>query len=1395
MIRQKREKLEDFIKEQTLGPGALGHRFVDWNDENVLDGTKFENRPIENTDEIINNAPAALYSTGILFPVDKSDTAVLEGDPDPTDEDDDASGTKENISEDIEGDEALSLNQMYPNTMGLTCCLSPGVVKDNDITVRISARYYQKIERKNIDGNFGLLLEKDRAEFEDLINSLELIKQKLQIREAGKHTIISLSKVEPDEISELKASLRELDRSKASELGSEMVGQYLSGFKEHLFRKLNYSEADEKKKGKLADIIEKIESVENTISHITDLINIYDSRGYGLWRSQLLIKDISLPGSIPASVKGKMIFSYKKHPDLHDLFRFDLDDGSRAALSMNIQVSCDSRRRDNNFFLKLQLVNTSTHFTISEGDSRYFSVFNEVVNQRAFFGVKVHVSSKHLIPYRELEVSPEQKVFNEDESTRLLYRKFTDYAIGHGCSVKWLNTVSENPIVETEYIPSFETPDVDPVPRDKDSLQEKGGHFEPKMVFEDTRCMQFKWLSNLSNAANEDVIEELIRFVNSYGDWIEKKKRKYQGSKFENFAEQELRNCENDKERMLSNIKTLLSGESNGENLHSFRLMNQAMFMQLWHSEMTKENKVQTFLEEDDFKSFDPDFYKAAKDDLFQEGISAAWRPFQLAFILLNLDGIFQKAGDTEWKNRNDLVDLVWFPTGGGKTEAYLGIIALTIIKRRKDHGEKGGGTAVIMRYTLRLLTLQQFQRATLLIMALELMRRWEPAIFGEEPIYVGLWVGKGSLPNNLDDLESEYKKIESQQRSGNENVSSTIPFENCPWCGNKLNPISYELIQDRNDVYEYNRVLLKCSSPENKCSFSQPLRAKKRRLDHGPIPVALCDEEIYQHPPALLFGTVDKFAQLAHKASDDNGKRHQDSRRLFGQGNWEKGKPSTGYLTPDLIIQDELHLLLGPLGSSVALFESAIDQLCTRIENGVRIRPKVVSSTATTRNTDLQILALFDRNVNLFPKAGVECDDSFFAFYKRRYIDPDGHEVDYLSKRKYFGILPTGRTQMWMQMRLSAILMVHRALFEKEQLGEQSPINAHAYSDELRKAMDYYHTVVSYFNSLKEIGKTESQINTYILKEVRRVFNRVLRPGKLMHGLYTYSILGGELTGRLSGEEVKRELERVSAKWDPYTRFAHTDDKGNKHAGTVPPDFVVATNMISVGIDVSRFNTIIMNSMPRNIAEYIQASSRVARNDLGMVLTVHHPFRARDISHYEKFIEFHEKMYSYVEPISITPFTKKAISRYLGLYLSTYLRHKTDFVNRDSAVDILNLDEAQRKELVSEFILYFQKRYERMSQSGLPDLLKNLLREDNLLTIESWINEAFEEWIAYAKKARVDGAGFVFSNRSSRGGTPQYQLYVDIDEYDANIHSEKWQIPQSLRVIEPEAAIKIYRK
>ncbi len=449
-----------------------------------------------------------------------------------------------------------------------------------------------------------------------------------------------------------------------------------------------------------------------------------------------------------------------------------------------------------------------------------------------------------------------------------------------------------------------------------------------------------------------------------------------------------------------------------------------------------------------------------------------------------------------------------------------------------------------------------------------------------------------------------------------------------------------------------------------------------------------------------------------------------------------------------------------------------------------------MISSTATTRNTGLQIMALFDRRVNIFPKSGVESDDSFFAFYRRRYSGLDGKGEEFLSNRRYLGVLPTGRTQIWMQMRLAAVLLTHRALFELEQIKNNDPLMPEAYKD-IEKAMDYYHTVLSYFNSLKEVGKTESQVHSYILKEIRKVFNKVIRPGKLMHGLYTYSIHKGELTGRLNGEEVKNELEKVSSKWVAAKRFAHIQE-GEKQSGTTPPDFVVATNMISVGIDVSRFNSILINSMPRNIAEYIQASSRVARDSYGLVLTIHHPFRARDMSHYEKFIEFHEKMYSYVEPISITPFTKKAIERYLGLYLATMLRHTTEFVNRNSAI---NITSENVPALTAAFVTYFQHRYERLNSALVDPLLKNLLKQENVNLIDEWVKGALQDWLCLRNKAHAEGRGLVFNNARIAQDLLQEQLYIDIDEYQGNIHSSKWQVPMSLRVIEPGAVIKIKSK
>lgn len=1419
-IIDKRNSLERFIREQTLGPGINGYRFVELENEELVTKTLIKEEPINYLSEILDIVPAAIYSTGILFPEEAKEDAnsssqkeiinneIITND----DEDENIKDSQDFSGQDLDSSDTIELNQQFPKTMGLTCCLDESFLSEKTIEFKVSFRYYQKLKQDKegkFNNKYGLLCEVNHEEIQNFITKYEL--NSFRIRAINENHFLLLSKLTSEEITQIKTRIRAIQKQIAETLfdlanSISTIPQltkascYLSNLKSSIYYELKNSITNDETRKNLYEVIQKIELTESITDHFRNLLDIF-SGGYGLWQSTPVERIIKLENINFPKESRKISYLHNKSFEevnitvikedgstsygLKDIYRFDLDEKKEdyASISANIQLSRDSRKKDNKkVFLKIQLVNTSIAFDeVKQNDNRYYSTFNELVNQKSFFGVNLSVESSYLVPYSNHEYFQEKDYsYSEDTTTAFIYDQFKDFAIGHGCSVKW-SKQGEPLKVETEYLPNCETPDIDPIPRDKSRnavIDNKEGFISP-LFLENSKSQEFKWLSVFSDATDAEIVNGLIDFVDSYGRWIEIKRKdsKYSG-KYLDIANQELKKCDDDYRRMKKNIKDFLSGDGNKERLESFRLMNAAMFMQLWHSVKAKDGKVIPLINHDNFTCFNSEFYEKADDKLFPPySQSAGWRAFQLAFILLNLDGIFKPEDDVMWEKRNNEVDLVWFPTGGGKTEAYLGLIALTIINRRKEFKEKGGGTAAIMRYTLRLLTMQQFQRASLVVMALELIRRWGNYELGDEPIYIGLWVGDNSLPNKIDDLIIEYENLKNGR-------SNKIPFSTCPWCNSKLNPIpTGTRVTDTNDTYNFNRVHLYCDN--TKCNFSEPDFFEEDNLK-GAIPVNLCDETIYQHPPALLFGTVDKFAQLAHKVNGQNNGRNADSRRIFGTGNWEAGKPQDGYLPPDLIIQDELHLLLGPLGSAVALFESAVDQLCTR-EDGTR--PKIISSTATTRNTQLQIAALFNRKVNLFPKPGVECDDSFFAFYKRRFKSVDDKTPEYLSKRKYIGVLPTGRTQIWMQMRLAAIIMTHRAIFELKELGEKHPIEFDSYS-EFEKAMDYYHTTISYFNSLKEVGKTQSQVQTYILKELRRVFSRVVRPQKLMHAIYTYGpIQESELTGRLSGEEVKNELKSVETKWDAKKRFASSENN-ELIRGKVPSEFVVATNMISVGIDVSRFNTIIMNSMPRNTAEYIQASSRVARNDYGLVLTVHHPFRARDISHYEKFIEFHEKMYSYVEPISITPFTQKAVERYMGLYLATMLRHRTRFTERLSASDISTISEAELSEIISELTHYFENRKVRMNTYD--KLISNLLKDENVEQIKSWIQEAFYEWKEESNKTLGDNKILVFNNKSARSIPTQEQLYVDIEEYEGNIHSKKWQVPMSLRVIEPEAAIKI---
>lgn len=1420
-IKIKRSSLETYLREQIIGPGAGRNRIVRTtsSDFDFLEQSFYKNKK-----EALSVVPGIYYSSGILFPNKSREVEAenFEEDESENENIDEVGEVGENTDDNnaleeraILFDEEVQMDQMYPKTMGLTFCMKADDLKDEGFKLILSARHYRRVNNNDII-NFGIRLELDVADFLNILNTPlrenENLGTYFRIEEAGDYCFVkqyrdypSVNIVDSENNPVLGSNGRQRVRiENILSLASKMIGQQFfeknkASFHENFGRKgivtvdsmlqnisnqlLKFCTNLEERK-KLYELSQHLEKIQNILSHLSDAHEVYSGR-YGVWESNTIEHTINLVGldigeSVKTILKGSELYNAQildesNNPisTFDDIIEINLNDNEKAALSINLQLSKDTRANNNLVYCKIQVVNTSSPFRPTA--NRYFSMAAEGVNERSFFGVECKVLSEKIHPYNDRSIDT---AVNDSESaaTRLLYRQFKDYGVGHGCSVSW-----GSGFVKTEYMPYCDTPDVDPTPRDITKKPTKEG-IAP-VFLQNQKVQQIKYLSTLSKTDDLEIVEGLKDFIEAYNLWIKNKAETLQKISNPNekiVGEIELAKCREDYERLKYNVKTYLVPGS--KNLKKFRLMNTSMFIQMWHGEYAGSSHLEERMNRKSFSGFNAEFYEECNDDIFEQGVSASWRAFQLAFILLNLEGILDD--NNQNKKRNELVDLVWFPTGGGKTEAYLGLISLTILHRRIEYGAEGGGTASIMRYTLRLLTLQQFQRASKLIVALELMRRSANSFgqnLGLEPIRIGLYVGDNQIPNHTTSLIDEFKKLNIEN-------PSKVPFNKCVCCGAPIKGLE-QVLKSRNNDYNHDIGRLECTNI--KCAMRTPIGPQvAQRPDMGFFPFLLSDEAIYQHPPALLFGTVDKFAQLAHKV--DNNNRKKDSRRLFGRGNWEVYKPQNGYFPPDLIIQDELHLLLGPLGTGVALFESAFEQLCTR-DDGTK--PKVISSTATTRNTGLQIEALFNKRLSVFPKPGIDCDDSFFGMYKRKYNSENLSDFEYNSKRRYIGFLPTGRTQVWMQMRIDALCLAHRALFELEH-HKSDTINP-TFSDNLTKAQNYYHSIVSYFNSVKEVGRTQAQVQTYILKETRKVLNRSMRSQKLLKAIFATKdkLIEAELTGRLSGEEVKKELARVESKWTP-NRFPV--EKINED-GTVRiirqfnvvPEFVVATNMISVGLDVSRFNTIVMNSMPRNTAEYIQASSRVARNDLGLVLTVHHPFRARDLSHYEKFIEFHEKMYSYVEPISITPFTKKSVDKFMPLYMATIIRHFfSNFSNRNDAHNISDVDVDN---ISNRCISYFEKRYYRLSMHQ-NEAIRELLTEGELNYIREWLSAAIKSWLKAKEKADNENLRLVFKNANIGNANGELDLYSPLNNLNIKDYQMKWQVGMSLRNIEPSAVFHVNR-
>ena len=771
----------------------------------------------------------------------------------------------------------------------------------------------------------------------------------------------------------------------------------------------------------------------------------------------------------------------------------------------------------------------------------------------------IHLSSPRTKAFRAL---PKREEFTElmdaeSESQALLFKKTSSFAVGHGVSANWLPSEDDTTdAVFSETVAAFEIPPILPTKRPA------GLGLSMRILSDDA--------SYTLNGQGYQLCDALLK---DYENWIDEKiveaRNTLEDTWARKTATKHIEACKSCLIRMKRGLHLLVSDPEVAE---VFARMNEAMLAQQFRYEQVTNNGREWVVDHETNKLvLDRPFIAPSSDVVERE-----WRPFQLAFILMTISSIVLH--DDEALTERELVDVIWFPTGGGKTEAYLGLTAFTILWRRVSDDQRGAGTAVLMRYTLRLLTAQQFERASTLICALELIRREDPQRrFGERPISIGLWVG-GTLSPNLDaEAVKAYKNLQQDTKPSNPFVVNS-----CPWCGSKMGVVldrPKRVIKGLEHKSKPSRIELRCDASD--CSFS---------TEDG-LPIHVVDDRIYDARPSLIIATVDKFAMLPWHDQNRSG-------RIFGLD-------QDGCMPPSLIIQDELHLISGPLGSMTGHYETLIDELCKDTESQREIGAKIVGSTATISRAAEQVAALYGRSTDqsvLFPPQALNAGDSFFAEEKKASENPG---------RLYVGVFaPALPSFITTEVRVLSSLLQSAKLFDA--------------SDE--KVLDGFWTVVTYFNSIRELGHATTLVDQDI-REYLAVLSR------------RFGLIGGsdnplsvkrrwinnplELTSRISNNEVTAAIAQL---------FKPNSDKGSV-------DICLATNMIQVGIDVPRLCLMTVVGQPKTTAEYIQATSRVGRSKPGLVISLLNPGKPRDRSHYEHFRAFHEAIYRNVEPTSVTPF------------------------------------------------------------------------------------------------------------------------------------------------------------
>src|SRR5271166_2237309 len=809
----------------------------------------------------------------------------------------------------------------------------------------------------------------------------------------------------------------------------------------------------------------------------------------------------------------------------------------------------------------------------------------------------------------------------DDELRRLnlQYRDRLEFAAGRTCSVGWAvaDGARRASKIWTTWLPTCETPQV--AAEEIDALLD---------------------MRELAKASPEQLRDGLSPIVDRYGTWLDGEEAQAQtlpehlrGEGLD--AVSEARKVQR---QLADGLEHLLA---DSDALRCFRFMNEVMADQRVQSQVARRRT-----------QYPDESIGQARDAVLAEADKPhSWFTFQLAFILMQLPLLTGPAAD---KRSGDLAkaQLLFFPTGGGKTEAYLGLAAYAFAIRRLQSliqtpdGQLDGraGVTVLMRYTLRLLTAQQFQRATALVCAAEMTRLRDEATWGTEPFRIGLWVGTDVSPKRYDEAETQLKRAAT---AGSGYRLTVLQIQRCPWCGTPIGAGNVRPDPEERRIYVY------CGDELGDCPFARDGEVT------GGLPVLTVDEEIYRLAPAFVIATVDKFARLAREGEaaslfgyvsrrcDRHGYVHPDYQWCTIKDGSKHPKstaavhPVSRLRPPDLIIQDELHLITGALGTTVGLFEVALDALTTwRTASGSPTRPLLVASTATARNAPEQVRALYGRDVTIFPPPVLDAGRTFFS----REEDVSQHHPG----RRYIGISTTGVRLTTAEIRICEVLMAAGQLL----------------LDRSGEAADPYLTLVGYFSATRELAGMARYMGDDIQTALARRRPWSLLPSRT--GTDYGQLNVAELTSRVASADITMTLDQMAVPFDP--RFDSAAGKRELRAlraagqpvperGARPFDVVLATSMLQVGVDVTRLGLMLVVGQPKNTAEYIQASSRVGRDPArpGLVVALGNWARPRDLAHFEQFRHYHETFYAQVEALSVTPYSPTSLERGLdGLLIST---------------------------------------------------------------------------------------------------------------------------------------------